>query len=334
MLWIENLAKFSKFDKLGENIGPLVLLWTLTGIHTILGYLIITDVSVHHLEKSIFHHSLIWAGITFSLWASRKLRNDYTEVTEELGLSPETHSTMRTVLFLGGMGVIVGYILVSGRVIANPLTGKMATGPGWGFEWYWIGSYLIWILVFLPMMVDFTTLIFVIHFMFPHKIRNEKEGVDWSDMERKMGLGGAGELFLKSLQIYLIGLMIVTLLPVLWGVSGLGTIALFGGGWILAVVLFFVPSFSLHTLMKSRKRDKLNDLKDRIEKHRSLKGGRLGIDEEDLDHEELSRYLFLYLEHEHAYNISEYPFGARDLREFTFTLVVPLISQLLVLGLL
>lgn len=333
-LWIEKLAKFSKFKKLGENIGPFVLIWIFISIHTALGYVISTRAPNPHLNKTIIHHSLVWIGLTFSIWASRKLRDDYMDVLKDLNLPLENHAAMRMVLFLGGFAVIVGYILVFGGVIPNPLTGELTADPGWGFTWYWMGTYLIWLLVFLPPMVDFTTLIFVVHFSFPLKIKSEGAEIDWSDMERKLGLKKAGEMFLKSLQIYLIGLAIVTLIPIIWGISGLGTTAFFAGGWTLAVVLFFVPSFLLHAHMKREKEKKLDYLRERIERHRDLEGGRLEIDEDSLDHEELSKYLFLYLEHEHIYNISEYPYEARDLREVVFALLIPFVSQILTLSLL
>lgn len=286
------------------------------------------------MEQNIIHHSLIWIGLTFAIWASRTLRDDYISVTKDLNLSIESHTLMRKILYLGGFAVIIGYILIFARVIPNPLTGGMAPAPGWGFSWCWVGSYLIWLFVFLPVMVDFTTLIFVVHFSFPLKIRKERDKVDWSDMKRKLGLGKAGELFLKSIQIYLLGLAILTLLPVIWGVSGLGTTAFFGSGWALGAVLFFFPSFLLHNHMKNEKEKKLKDLREKIEKHRSLEGGRLEIDEDNLDQNELSRYLFLYLEHEHVYNTSEHPFGVRDLREVIFAVLIPFASQIITLSLL
>lgn len=139
----------------------------------------------------------------------------------------------------------------------------------------------------------------------------------------------AGSLILRSSQYYFVGITLLSIEVVLFGFGkGSGLTYIFLGGWIIGLLLFVYPSLMIHQYMKKQKENKIKEIGEKIRKTGKEPGGRLQI--ETKDEREMLNYIFLFLEHEHATQTSEYPFDAEIIREILLASFLPFITNILI----
>lgn len=327
-LWLEKIAELTKLEALGskiwrEGIGPYLYVGIFLFINT---FVIIPLLpGPLHLIANAIGQSFTWAAAFFGIWATKKMNEKFQNVARKLDFSIRSVSfRLKLTMFLGGALVIIGWILVTTSVIPNPITGRYVQ-TNFGFSPLCILLYAIWIFGYLIVVSEFFSHYIGIHYTLPKHVKKEKPEIDYSDLERTGGMKVLGDVLLSSTKYYFGGLALFTFLPIAYrSLVGLGSIILFASGWIFGILMFVFPSFSIHSYVKEGKRGKMEELGKRIEETGG-EGGRLVAD--PADRKELQKYLFLFLEHEHLYQMKEYPFDRSILYELIFAALVPIATQ-------
>ncbi|KXB06878.1 hypothetical protein AKJ52_01385 [candidate division MSBL1 archaeon SCGC-AAA382C18] len=331
-LWLEKIAEATKLEWFGsrflrQGIGPYIYV----GIFLFITTFVITPLisGPLHLIKDALGSFFSWTAAFFGIWATKRMNDKFYDVVQKFDFSVGYLSfRLKYILFFGGAIIIVGWILILNSIIPNPITGSYAQTI-WRFIPLHILLYAIWIFVYLMIVTEFLFHFVRIHYTPPKKVRKEEPELDYSDLERTGGMKRLGDVLLSSTEYYFIGLTLFTFLPITYrSLVGPGSTILFASGWIFGILMFFVPSFSVHSYIKEKKKDKMKDLRSRIEEAGYEPGGHLEVDPEDP--EEREKYLFLYLEHEHLYDMNEYPFDRAILQELALASGVPIVTESLI----
>lgn len=328
-LWIEKISEFTKFSSLGEKLfgdrgkGPYLFL---------LFFWILNASTVPLTAREIFDgyvRILIYLiGLSAGIWALKKLDTEYNKVSDFFNLADKSVSMkLKIFIFISGLVFYFSYVTVGAGVIANPLTGEYVKTVTFGFSAPYLLNYFIFTFAYLPIIAEFAAYFLHIHLVFPFQFKNEKPDLDFSDLERFGGTQKIGSLLLLSSKFYFALLTIYTFVPVIFPeMLGPGSMAFFIGAWVLGIVLFFLPTFIIHIYIRNEKKKKFRELEKEVEKAGREGGGRFEVKPEDQS--ERTEYIFLYLEHEHVYDTSEWPLDPNLVQQLVFTVSLPLALQL------
>lgn len=234
---------------------------------------------------------------------------------------------LKILTFIFGLVFYFSFVLVNAGVISNPLTGEYVGTVTFGFSASYLLNYFIFTIAYLPIMTESVACFFHIYLVFPFRFREENPDLKFSDLERFGGTQKAGNLLLLSSKFYFGLLTIFTLVPVIFpGILGPGSMAFFIGAWVLGIVLFFLPAFIIHVYIRNEKKKKLKELEKEVKKAGREEEGRFGVKPEDQS--ERTEYIFLYLEHEHVYDTSEWSLNPNLIQQSVLTVSLPLVLQL------
>jgi hypothetical protein len=175
-------------------------------------------------------------------------------------------------------------------------------------------------------------LFFGIHIFLPLRLRRKGIKLNFSDPHLFGGLESIGILFKQSSGIYFIGLTIY-LVEVIEAQMKFGpmSIAFFIGGWLMGFILFFLPQFSIHSQMKKAKREKLEELENEIKHMGNDKEGYVfPRDLKKVTIKEGLRFLYNYVEYNHADKIKLYPFDISVIRDLVLTAIIPISAEVII----
>lgn len=332
-LWIEKATSLIGLRKLAEKMGyegmgPYFYLWIFTvfdfvGLSLLLGSF---GLGIRRL-LGIF---AFFSVATFGVWGARYLRENYQTIFKEYDFSTGSKILeLKYLYFIGGIGIISSWLVVTIGVLPNPLTGEYVHSTV-SFQSIW--NYLrisIWVFVYILEATDIVSYFFAMTITIPKKV--SKIELDFSDIHRRGGMKDIGSSLLRTAEIYFVILTMVTFYEYLILPESLLRLGIMSTSfilaWVVGVILFFGPSLFIHGYMREAKEKKLNELNEKIRATGKESGGRVEVNPKD--REERDEYVFYYLEHEHIINTSEYPIDVSVLQELIFAAIIPVILQLL-----
>lgn len=335
-LWVDKISRLLGFEFIYQKLNlprkakenaPYLYLAFFISVYTIIeAFSPSTD--DYTFFELFYWILLLCVGLFFGVWAIKYLSSRYRKLKSKLGIGQiKWFRNIRGIVFSIALILLIGYILIMSGVIPT-LGGEYIEPAIWSYTVPDLFIYFFYAFIFLPIVAEFIALILNIHLFLPLQVRREDIGLDFSDIKRVGGMELFGNIILRSIQIYYIGLTIYTIEQFvmrreIW--VELGTCYLFGGGWFLGLILFFIPMLWIHKHMKEKKEEKLDDLDQKIRKNGSEDGGRLEVNPQKK--EEMLGYVFNYLEHEHLYNISEYPLNFDRTISLASSAFIPLITE-------
>jgi len=329
-LWIEKLSKITGFEKLGKKLtgksgfGPYVYFFILFSFTHVLW-----TTSIYYKQNELYPGNfltiLIIVGLAFGIWSMRRLRDKYKETVEKMGLTRFNGSFN----CMASRNVKISFFILAVLI----------------FSIYQIfhfheniprSPYIMIIIFFVlmqiytvPIIAEFTSIIYAIHITLPNKLSKIKIDFNCSDPSGKMGAEPIGDLILLSSKIYFVGISLFTL-NLLQAVFihpyievGLLSYIFIFSGWIFGFVLFFVPQMKIHKLLKEQKREKIREIYKGLEVIR--------IDEEEKADAPLHnlnnilRYVYTYLKLDMINKQSEYPFDFEKFQSLLSIAIIPLL---------
>lgn len=350
-LWIEKIARETKFEDFGEQV------FNKKGLGPYLFFLVFPMLVLWIVIQGITFLRFGWfpswppyrawafpVGLGIGIWGLKKMRKKYYNVVGTL-ISSDLSSENKKEFFEILPRKLKNFLLISGflmltiavfksalPVLRNPsligeawLGSPLATG-------YIIGSlnYSIWFL-WVVVVAEFIAVFVGIHFFLPRKIQKSKIELDYSDPERYGGMKPVGSLIKFSSSLYFLALFIWTctflttflvmpefeIVPFKTGIT-----IFFSGAWIGGILLFLLPLFKINSHIRDRKMKKIRELKKKMRKDGTQNEGFLRAEPETL--EETSKYIHRYIQFEHAHNLKEFPLNFTMIKEFVAIVIAPL----------
>lgn len=264
-LWLDRFARNLGFGWLAERVpgtpSPSYLYAVVTIVLFTAGtfiYNVINDLPVIYRENPYFIlQPLILLG---AVYGAQSLQAAYDRVMVEMEISERANEPesllepiptwLPWVLFVTGAGL--------------QLVRAVFSMAGWGITDF-VANFLIFPLVFVPIVVQFFLVYISIEFFAPWRLLNSDVGVYFLDPQGVGGLRPLGELVKKAYYYIvtgLIGYALITYAPFIdsaWTVSAAaGTI--FTAIWTVTVASVAFAVFTLHRFMHSAKRQEIQRL--------------------------------------------------------------------------
>lgn len=347
---IERVSRTLKFEDFGRsltgkrNLGTYFFLWT-TLAANLFGLSLITYLQYgwNPLTKDAIVRILIVVFITAVIWGRNSLEDKYIEIVgtsdvmkgSELRskkiISNETEYAILSVLALLALTYIA---FDASEILRNPFLLGYPSTRSVLCQGVIAGSirYLIWILVYVPILTGFFATFIGINVRFPLGIRNTDLNLDFSDHWRRGGMKPIGELMLHSSQVYFLVLTVGTFIPIIITLQGIpaqvgvGTITVTSGAWVLGLLFFFVPQIVIKNRVRKEKEKKIKELRELMEAEGKTPDG--FIDAEPTDTEEAIKYIHRYVQFDHAHKMKEYPFDIGTFTDMIKVGLIPLVIQL------
>ena len=352
-LWIEKIARITRCEQLGQKIfhrkglGPYLFQW----FFQIINMVIVEIIALSECGQSFWSYGamalvLTFFGVTFAVWAIKRYKDKYYKTINALKEKNVISETYRyapiipdraklIILFLGFSAILLRIIYVdviptiqNPEIIGNPNLATLNAFSN-GLVRGTI-AILIWVFIYVPLVSEFVALFFGIQISLPLIIRRTGLNFRFSDPHLFSGLSPIGNLFKQSAAIYFIGLTIYLMSTI--GAQyrfGVASTAFFVGGWILGFVLFFAPQLTIHSQMKQAKQKKLEELEERIRGDGDDDGGFL-FPRELKDGKNALKYIYDYLEYNHADKLKVFPFDMTTIRDLMMVAIIPISAEVII----
>lgn len=138
-------------------------------------------------------------------------------------------------------------------------------------------EFVLFPLVYLPLMIDFVLVFVAIHFLLPRRIVNADLSLFFYDPRNMGGFAPVGELLKRSYYVYTAGLL--TYFALIYGPTILGALAdspyepggialaaFFTAAWLAGFLSIVHSMYRIHQLMSDEKERRIRRLEDRLRK--------------------------------------------------------------------
>lgn len=300
---------------------------------------------------------IVLIGLTFAVWATKQLRLHYFNtilqlrnkdtISDNMLYNKFIDSRIRKIVFILGVSALllriiyvdILPILTNPDIIGSPFIQTDSVFSK-GFV-HGIIVLFVWLFVNIPLMCEFVSILFNLHFLLPLDFRKEKIQLDYYDSYLLGGLKSLGNLFNKSTGYYFIGITFFLIYTVDAKYRfGFFSTVFFIGAWILGFVLFFIPEILIHIEMKKAKQEKLAKLEQELGRIDPLRGGPV----EDIQSSNFPKknkrkknsnkiillYLHKYFTFNHVEKISVYPFDISTIRDLILTAIIPISAEVFI----
>lgn len=268
------------FDR--EVYGPYVLV----GLAVVLEYVIFDAYNYFITGKSSFAFAgdpfslMIGVGMIIAVIGVRYMIDGYADAIGRLRIEErdikDTHRNMfeRTFprnsklvfYFIGFILYYLNLVFILGLSTEFAIEG-IAVGVG--------QEFILFPLVYLPLIIDFLITFLAIHFLLPRRIDKADLRLFFYDPRNMGGFGPVGELFKRSYYAYTAGLLAYFLL--IYGAVLLSTVIespypepgasvaiFFTIAWLIGFSSIAHSMYRVHTIMKSEKDQRIRRLEERI----------------------------------------------------------------------
>ncbi len=319
--WLDRLAQVSKFDRLAdiifksEKMRVYLYIWLIFLLYFINRRMIIQNIP----SLPTYFFSIIFVtGITFGVWAIRKMRTKYKSILNKLSISNNNKTIVRykKILYLIGASVIIIYDLLHYSELA--ISGNIP----------FILDIVFSLLMTLPVFIEFLTIIINIHFRLPSLVKKQELKIDFTDPFKRSGLEEVSSLYLFTTQIYFVGILLYFLVPFYTIMTGIGaikignmTLLIHFGAWLFGFVLFLIPQFSICNYVRDKKKEKIKEV------HKEMRG--IGKNDDSFpevfpnDPDEMVKYMHSHHKLEMLHSQNEYPFDMGKVKELVSIAMIP-----------
>jgi len=262
-----------------EVYGPYVLV----GLAVVLEYGIFDPYNYFVTGKSSFSDPfslMIGVGMILAVIGSRHMIDGYADAINRLRIEDrgvdDSHQTIfeRTFPHKSKLAFYVGGL----TLYYINLFFNLGLSTEFAIEGVVVGvgqEFILFPLVYLPLIIDFLVTFLAIHFLLPRRIAKVELQLFFYDPKNMGGFGPVGELFKRSYYAYTAGLLVYFLL--IYGAvllstvvessypePGLGVAIFFTLAWLLGFISIANSMYRVHAIMASEKEERIRRLEERI----------------------------------------------------------------------